>query len=234
MGRSGKRLKSAYGEVDRHNQYELDEALDLALKLAQAKFDETVEMAVNLGVDPRQADQNVRGTVALPHGTGRTVRVAVFAKGDKETEAKEAGADVVGGEELVKRISDEGWLEFDCAIATPDMMGTVGRIGKILGPRGLMPNPKLGTVTFEIAKAVQELKAGKIEYRVDKAGIVHVPVGKVSFGRDKVRDNAVAVLSSLVRAKPSSAKGNYIKAIAVSSTMGPGIKVNPLAARASA
>jgi large subunit ribosomal protein L1 len=233
MARTGKRLKAAYAEVDRTTLYDLHEALELTVKLAKAKFDETVEMAVRLGVDPRQADQNLRGTVALPHGTGRSVRVVVFAKGDKEAEAREAGADVVGSDELVKKIADEGWLEFDSAIATPDMMGAVGRIGKILGPRGLMPNPKLGTVTFDVAKAVRELKAGKIEFRVDKAGIVHIPVGKVSFGAEKVRDNALAVLATLQRAKPSTAKGNYMIGIAVSSTMGPGVKVNPAAVRAS-
>jgi large subunit ribosomal protein L1 len=231
MGKIGKRLKGAYGEIDRQARYPLGEAIELATKLGICKFDETVEMAVRLGVDPRQADQNVRGTVALPHGTGRSVRVLVFAKGEKEREAQEAGADVVGGEELVKKIADEGWLEFDKAVATPDMMGLVGRIGKVLGPRGLMPNPKLGTVTFDVGKAVSELKAGKVEYRVDKAGIVHVPVGKVSFGSARVQENAVAVLASLVKAKPSSAKGNYIISVAVSTTMGPGIKVNPVEAR---
>lgn len=233
MARIGKRLTAAYGEVDRTSLYDLNAALELTVKLAKAKFDETVEMAVRLGVDPRQADQNIRGTVALPHGTGRSVRVLVFAKGEREAEAREAGADVVGGDELVKKIAEEGWLEFDSAIATPDMMGAVGRIGKVLGPRGLMPNPKLGTVTFEVAKAVRELKAGKIEYRVDKAGIVHIPVGKVSFGAEKVRENALAVLATLQRAKPSSAKGNYFIGIAVSSTMGPGLKVNPAVVRVS-
>ena len=183
MAPIGKRMKGALTRVDREQRYGLDEAVGLAAELAKAKFDETMELAVRLGVDPRQADQNVRGTVVLPHGTGRSVRVAVFAKGEKEREAKEAGADVVGGEDLVKRIQDEGWLEFDSAVATPDMMGLVGRIGKVLGPRGLMPNPKLGTVTFDVGKAVSELKAGKIEYRVDKAGIVHLPFGKASFGR---------------------------------------------------
>lgn len=231
MAKIGKRLKAAYGDVDRETRYPLVDAIQLATKLGTCKFDETVELAVRLGVDPRQADQNVRGTVALPHGTGRTVRVLVFAKGEKEREASEAGADVVGGEELVKKIADEGWLEFDKAVATPDMMGLVGRIGKVLGPRGLMPNPKLGTVTFDVGKAVSELKAGKVEYRVDKAGIVHVPVGKVSFGAERVRENAAAVLSSLLKAKPSSAKGNYIVSVAVSTTMGPGIKVNPAEAR---
>jgi large subunit ribosomal protein L1 len=234
MARTGKRMKGALARVDREQRYGLDDAVALAVQLATAKFDETVELAVRLGVDPRQADQNVRGTVVLPHGTGRAVRVAVFAKGEKEREAKEAGADVVGGEELVKRIQDEGWLEFDSAVATPDMMGLVGRIGKVLGPRGLMPNPKLGTVTFDVGKAVSELKAGKIEYRVDKAGIVHLPFGKVSFGAEKLVANAHAVLASLVKAKPASAKGNYIITVSVSSTMGPGIKVNPLAARSLA
>jgi len=217
--------------VNRETRYALDEAVALATKLATAKFDETLELAIRLGVDPRQADQNVRGTVALPHGIGRSVRVAVFAKGDKEREAKEAGADHVGGEDLVKKIQEEGWLEFDNAVATPDMMGLVGRIGKILGPRGLMPNPKLGTVTFDVGKAVAELKAGKIEYRVDKAGIVHMPFGKASFGAQKLFENASAVLASILKAKPASAKGNYIMTVSVSSTMGPGIKVNPLAIR---
>lgn len=227
----GRRMKGALTRVDREQRYGLDEAVGLATELAKAKFDETMELAVRLGVDPRQADQNVRGTVVLPHGTGRSVRVAVFAKGEKEREAKEAGADVVGGEDLVKRIQEEGWLEFDSAVATPDMMGLVGRIGKVLGPRGLMPNPKLGTVTFDVGKAVSELKAGKIEYRVDKAGIVHLPFGKASFGTEKLLDNAHTALASLVKAKPASAKGNYIISVSVSSTMGPGIKVNPLAVR---
>ena len=194
------------------------------MKTGKAKFDETVEIAVRLGVDPRQADQNVRGTVALPHGTGKSIRIAVFAKGEKEREAREAGADVVGGEDLVKKIQDESWLEFDKAIATPDMMGLVGRIGKILGPRGLMPNPKVGTVTFDVGKAVAELKAGSVEYRVEKAGIVHVPIGKVSFGPEKLLANAEALLASLDKAKPSAAKGNYMRSMAVATTMGPGIR----------
>jgi large subunit ribosomal protein L1 len=233
MAGRGKRLKNAAMVVNRETRYALDEAVALAAKLATAKFDETLELAIRLGVDPRQADQNVRGTVVLPHGTGRSVRVAVFAKGDKEREATEAGADFVGGEDLVKKIQ-EGWLEFDNAVATPDLMGLVGRIGKILGPRGLMPNPKLGTVTFDVGKAVGELKAGKIEYRVDKAGIVHLPFGKASFGAQKLLANASAALTSIVKAKPASAKGNYIMTVSVSSTMGPGIKVNPLAIRALA
>ncbi len=234
MARQGKRMKAAVEQLDREKLHELGEALEIVAKTATAKFDETVEMAVRLGVDPRQADQNVRGTVVLPHGTGRAVRVLVIAKGDKEREATEAGADFVGGDDLVKKISEEGWLEFDSVIATPDMMGTVGRIGKILGPRGLMPNPKLGTVTFEVAKAVEEMKAGKIEFRVDKAGIVHVPVGKASFGREKLEGNALAVLGSLMRAKPSSAKGNYLVSVNVSSTMGPGVKISPVSVRTAA
>ena len=234
MARVGKRMKAAIEKVDRNVLYDLGDALELVVSVSSTKFDETVEMAVRLGVDPRQADQNVRGTVGLPHGTGKDIRVLVFAKGDKEKEAQEAGADFVGGDDLVAKISGEGWLEFDSAIATPDMMGAVGRIGKVLGPRGLMPNPKLGTVTFDVGKAVSEMKAGKIEFRVDKAGIVHVPVGKVSFGREKLLTNASTVLASLVRAKPSSAKGNYIVSVGVSSTMGPGVKVNPLAARVAA
>ena len=231
MAEVSRRRKAAVAQVDRNARYALNEALDLAVKLATCKFDETVELAVRLGVDPRQADQNVRGTVVLPNGTGRSVRVLVIAKGEKEREATEAGADVVGGEEVVKKIADENWLDFDKVVATPDMMGLVGRIGKILGPRGLMPNPKLGTVTFEVAKAVSELKAGKVEYRVDKAGIVHVPIGKASFGAQRLHDNAMSVLTSLVKAKPASAKGNYVQTVAISTTMGPGIKVNPVAAR---
>jgi len=230
MAHMGKRLAAAQKSVDRTQRYPLVDALRLLLDCPGPKFDETVEMAVRLGVDPRQADQNVRGTV-LPHGTGKSVRIAVFAKGEKEREAREAGADVVGGEELVKKISEEGWLEFDKAVATPDMMGLVGRIGKVLGPRGLMPNPKVGTVTFDVAKAVNELKAGKVEYRVDKAGIVHVPIGKRSFGIERLTANAGALLASLVKAKPAAAKGNYMVSVAVSATMGPGIKVDPLAAR---
>jgi large subunit ribosomal protein L1 len=183
-------------------------------------------MAVRLNVDPRQADQNVRGTVVLPNGTGKVARVLVLAKGEKEKEARDAGADFVGGEEMIKKIQEENWLDFDRVIATPDIMGAVGRIGKILGPRGLMPNPRVGTVTFDVARAVQEVKAGKVDYRVDKAGVVHARIGKASFGEQKLAENAHALLSSIVRAKPASAKGNYIKGMAVSSTMGPGIKVD--------
>jgi len=231
MAHVGKRLVAANKLVDRTQRYPLAAAIRLLTECPGPKFDETVEMAVRLGVDPRQADQNVRGTVVLPHGTGKSVRIAVFAKGEKEREAREAGADVVGGEELVKKVSDEGWLEFDKAIATPDMMGLVGRIGKVLGPRGLMPNPKVGTVTFDVAKAVSELKAGKVEYRVDKAGIVHVPIGKRSFGAERLIENANSLLASLIKAKPAAAKGNYLVSVAVSATMSPGIKVDPLAAR---
>jgi large subunit ribosomal protein L1 len=231
MARQGKRLAAGMKLVDRTKRYPLADALQLLTQCPAPKFDETVELAVRLGVDPRQADQNVRGTVVLPHGTGKTVRIAVFAKGDKEREAREAGADVVGGEELVKKIQEEGWLEFDKAIATPDMMGLVGRIGKILGPRGLMPNPKVGTVTFDVAKAVTELKGGKVEFRVEKAGIVQVPIGKRSFGAERLTENASTLIASLIKAKPAAAKGNYLISVAVSATMSPGIKVDPLAVR---
>ena len=226
MARHGKRYRAALSTVDRSKRYPLDEAIRLAAESAKAKFDETMEIAVRLGVDPRQADQNVRGTVILPHGTGKSVRVLVFAKGEKEREAREAGADHVGGEDLVKKITTENWLEFDKAIATPDMMGLVGRIGKILGPRGLMPNPKVGTVTFDVAKAVSELKAGKVEYRVEKAGIVHVAIGKASFGPEKLTENARALIDSILKARPAAAKGRYVKSIAFSSTMGPGVRVD--------
>jgi large subunit ribosomal protein L1 len=225
MSANGKSYKAALAKVDRNQRYLLEDTLRLVKETARAKFDETVEMAVRLGVDPRQADQNVRGTVTLPHGMGKTVRVLAFAKGDKEKEAQEAGADFVGADDLIKKISD-GWFDFDKTVATPDMMGAVGRIGKILGPRGLMPNPKTGTVTLDIGKAVKEIKAGKLEFRVDKAGIVHVPVGKASFGAAQLIDNAKAVLMSLLRAKPASAKGNYVKGVTISTTMGPGVKVD--------
>lgn len=231
MAKRGKRWVAARQKIDRAHLYGLEEAVALAVETATAKYDETIEIAVRLGVDPRQADQNVRGSVVLPHGTGRSVRILVFAKGEKEVEARDAGADHVGGDDLVKKIS-EGWLEFDRAVATPDMMGLVGRIGKILGPRGLMPNPKVGTVTFDVAKAVQELRAGKVEYRVEKAGIVHAPIGKKSFGPERLADNARALLDSLVRAKPSAAKGNYLRSLAVAATVGPGVRIDPAAARA--
>lgn len=226
MARKSKGYRSAAEKVDRTRHYPLPEALDLARGTKHTKFDETVEVAVRLGVDPRKADQNIRGTVLLPHGTGKSVRVAVFAKGDKAQEAEQAGADVVGGEDLAKRISEEGWLEFDKAVATPDMMSVVGKLGRILGPRGLMPNPKVGTVTAEVAQAVQDLKGGKVEYRVDKAGNVHVPVGKASFDGSRLLDNTKSLLDSLVRAKPASAKGTYVKSITVSTSMGPGVRVD--------
>jgi large subunit ribosomal protein L1 len=230
---SGKNYKSALAKVDRNQRYLLEDSVRLAKETARAKFDETVEMAIRLGVDPRQADQNIRGTVTLPHGMGKAVRVLAFAKGDKEKEAQEAGADFVGGDDLIKKIS-EGWLEFDKAVATPDMMAAVGRIGKVLGPRGLMPNPKTGTVSMDIGKAVKEIKAGKLEFRVDKAGIVHVPVGKASFEPEQLIENARAVLLSVLRAKPASAKGNYVKGVTVTTTMGPGIKIDLAQVRAMA
>jgi len=235
MAKHSKRYRAAAAAIDRARRYPIDEAVRTLLDAGgEAKFDESVEVAVRLGVDPRQADQNVRGTVVLPHGTGKSVRVLVFAKGEKAREAQEAGADHVGADDLVKKIQEEQWLEFDTAIATPDMMGQVGRLGKVLGPRGLMPNPKVGTVTFEVAKAVREVKAGKVEFRVDKAGIVHVPVGKRSFGADKLLDNVQALLTSLVRAKPAAAKGQYVQTIALATTMGPSVRVDPLVARAGA
>jgi large subunit ribosomal protein L1 len=223
---AGKKYENAAKNVDRQRRYDLEEALRLVGANKVANFDETVELAVRLNVDPRQADQNVRGTVVLPNGTGKIARVLVLAKGEKEKEARDAGADYVGGEDLIKRIQEENWLDFDRVIATPDIMGAVGRIGKILGPRGLMPNPRVGTVTFDVAKAVQEVKAGKVDYRVDKAGVVHARIGKLSFGEQKLAENAHALLGSIMRAKPASAKGNYIKSVAVSSTMGPGVKVD--------
>ncbi len=221
-----KKKAEAKEKVDRSRKFTLNEGLETVLSASYAKFDESVDLAVKLGVDPRHADQMVRGTCVLPHGTGKTVRVLVFAKGDKEKEAKEAGADHVGGDDLAKKIQ-EGWLDFDKAVATPDMMGVVGKLGKILGPRGMMPNPKVGTVTFDIAKAVSELKGGKVEFRVEKAGIVHVPVGKVSFGTEKLAENVKTVMDSIIRLKPSSSKGVYLKGVSISSTMGPGVKVDP-------
>lgn len=222
---TGKQQKAAKAKIDRTKTYPIEEALSLVKETAHAKFDETVDLCVRLGVDPRKADQMVRGAVVLPNGLGKTVRVLVFAKGEKALEAQAAGADYVGAEELVAKIQ-EGWFDFDTAIATPDMMGTVGKIGKVLGPRGLMPNPKVGTVTFEISRAVQEAKSGKIEYRVEKAGIIHVPVGKVSFDVDKLKGNVVALMDALVKTKPATSKGAYLKKVCVSSTMGPGINVD--------
>ncbi len=226
MAIRGKRYREAAAKVDRNHRYPFPEALNLALETASSKFDETVETAVALGVNPRHADQMVRGAVVLPHGLGKTVRVLVFAKGEKEKEALEAGADYVGAEDLIERIKG-GWLDFDKAVATPDLMGQVGRIGKVLGPRGLMPNVKVGTVTFEVAKAVTELKGGKVEFRVDRGGVVHAPVGKVSFGADKLLQNLAAFMDTLVRLKPTTSKGTYLKSIHLSTTMGPGIPVEP-------
>lgn len=220
----GKRYAEAVKKIDREKEYGLQEAIELVKETASARFDETVELAVRLGVDPKKADQQVRGAVVLPHGTGKTQRVLVFAKGEKAKEAEEAGADYVGAEDLINKVN-QGWLDFDVVVATPDMMPQVGKLGKVLGPKGLMPNPKTGTVTLEVAKAVQEIKAGKIEYRLDKAGNIHVPVGKVSFDSDKLRDNINTVLDALLKAKPSASKGTYLRKVALSSTMGPGIIV---------
>ncbi|NLA40671.1 MAG: 50S ribosomal protein L1 [Smithella sp.] len=227
MLRRGKRIIAAKKKVEPTRRYTLKEATEMVVSMAGVKFDETVDAAVRLGVNPAHADQMVRGSVVLPNGLGKTVRVLVFAKGEKEKEALEAGADMVGNEEVIEKIKG-GWLEFDRVIATPDMMGAVGKIAKILGPRGLMPNPKVGTVTFDIANAVRELKAGKVEFRVEKAGIVHSPVGKVSFGAEKLYENITALLETIIKLKPASSKGTYIKSIAISSTMGAGVKIDPL------
>ena len=221
----GKKMNAASEKVEKGKEYPLEEAIQRVKELAYAKFDESVDLTFNLGVDPRKSDQMVRGTVVLPHGTGKQLRVLVFAKGEKELEAKEAGADYVGADDLVEKIS-KGWLDFDKVVATPDIMGVVGKLGKILGPRGLMPNPKLGTVTFDVAKAVREIKAGKVEYKTEKAGVVHVPIGKVSFEAQKLFENATAIIDSVTKAKPSTSKGKYLKRISVSSTMGPGMKVD--------
>lgn len=221
----GKKLDAVKKKLDLQKEYAFEDAVSFLKENSYVKFDETVELAINLGVDPRKSDQVVRNTVVLPHGTGKEVKVLVFAKGEKEKEARQAGADYVGAEDLIEKIQ-QGWLEFDRAIATPDMMGQVGKLGKILGPRGLMPNPKLGTVTFEVGKAVKEAKAGKIEYRNDKGGVVHVPIGKLSFEKEKLVENALAVLKSVVRAKPPTSKGKYIKKVSMSSTMGPGLKID--------
>jgi large subunit ribosomal protein L1 len=226
MAKRGKKYREALAKVDRTKRYTFEEAVKLALDNSYAKFDETVEVAVNLGVDPRYADQMVRGSVVLPHGTGKSVRVLVFAKGEKAKEAMEAGADYVGDEDLIKKIQ-EGWLEFDKVVATPDMMSQIGKIGKILGPRGLMPSTKTGNVTFDIAKAVKDIKAGKVDFKVDRAGVVHVPIGRVSFGEKKILENLAAFFEALLKAKPSAAKGQYIRGVALSTTMGPGIKVDP-------
>ena len=222
----GKKIKAALEKVEPGKEYSLEEAVGLVKKMAYTKFDESVDLAFNLGVDPRKSDQMVRGTVVLPHGSGKSVRVLVFAKGEKEKEARDAGADFVGAEDLVEKIT-KGWLDFDKVVATPDIMGVVGKLGKVLGPRGLMPNPKLGTVTFDVGKAVKEIKAGKVEYKAEKAGVVQVPIGKVSFDEQKLIENAKAIIDSVNKAKPSTSKGKYVKKLSISSTMGPGLKVDP-------
>lgn len=222
----GKNMKAALAKVE-PRMYGLREAVDTVKQTAYAKFDESVDLALRLGVDPKRSDQMVRGTTSLPHGTGKRLRVLVFAKGEKEQEARQAGADYVGADDLMERIKG-GWMDFDCAIATPDLMASVGKLGKVLGPRGLMPNPKTGTVTFEVGKAVQEIRKGRVEFKVEKAGIVHVPVGKVSFEPEKLYENASAVLESVIKAKPSSCKGRYLKSATISSTMGPGVKLDPV------
>jgi large subunit ribosomal protein L1 len=229
MAKAGKKFKAAAALVDSSKLYSVEEAVGLSKKTARTKFDETVDLAIKLGVDPKQADQMVRGTVVLPHGTGKKVKILVFAKGEKDKEAKDAGADYVGAEDMADKIQKEGWTDFDVVVATPDIMGLVGRLGKVLGPRGLMPNPKTGTVTFDVAKAIKEIRAGKVEYRVEKAGIIHVPVGKASFDENKLVDNAKAVLESILKAKPSTSKGKYLKSATVSTTMGPGVKMDPAA-----
>lgn len=226
MPKRGKKYIESLKLIDRSKLYDVKEALELIGKVSKANFDETVELAVRLGVDPRHADQQVRGTVVLPHGTGKTKKVLVLAKGDKIKEAEAAGADYAGGEEFVEKIQKENWFDFDVVIATPDMMGVVGKIGRVLGPKGLMPNPKSGTVTFDVAKAVEETKAGKVEYRVDKAAIINVPIGKVSFGAEKLADNLNVLMAAIIKAKPAAAKGRYLKSVTVTTTMGPGIKLN--------
>ena len=222
----GKKYVESSKLVDRSVLYTPAEALDLAVKTAKAKFDETIELHVRLGVDPRHADQQVRGAVVLPHGTGRSVKVLVFAKGDKAKEAQEAGADFVGADELVQKIQGENWFDYDVVVATPDMMGVVGRLGKVLGPKGLMPNPKSGTVTMDVTKAINEIKSGKVEYRLDKTNIIHLGFGKVSFGAEKLAENYDAIMGAIIKAKPAAAKGQYIRSVSVSTTMGPGLYIN--------
>ena len=226
--KKAKRYVESAKLVDRTNLYDVEEAVSIIKKTANAKFDETIEAHIKLGVDGRHADQQVRGAVVLPHGTGKKVRVLVFAKGDKVEEAQAAGADFVGGQELVPKIQNEGWLDFDVVVATPDMMGVVGRLGRVLGPKGLMPNPKAGTVTMDVTKAVNDIKAGKIEYRLDKTNIIHVPVGKASFTEEQLADNFHTLMGAIVKAKPAAAKGQYLRSVTITSTMGPGIKLNPV------
>ena len=227
MPKRGKKYKAALELFDKHELYETEQAMEIVIKTAGAKFDETIEAHYRMGLDGRHADQQVRGAIVLPHGTGKTKRVLVFAKGPKATEAEEAGADYVGAEEMAAKIQKEGWFDFDAVIATPDMMGVVGRLGKILGPKGLMPNPKSGTVTMDVAKAIAETKAGKVEYRLDKTNIVHCPIGKASFGPEKLKENFEALTAAIIKAKPAAAKGQYIKSATVAATMGPGVKLNP-------
>ena len=227
MAKKSKKYVEALGKIDRNRLYDSKEALTLVSEIATAKFDETVEAHVKLGVDSRHADQQVRGAIVLPHGTGKTKKVLVFAKGEKAKEAEAAGADFVGAEDLVQKIQKENWFDFDVVVATPDMMGVVGRLGRVLGPKGLMPNPKSGTVTFDVTKAIEEIKAGKVEYRLDKNNIVHVPVGKVSFGGEKLAENFNVLMNAIIKAKPSAAKGQYLRSVTVTSTMGPGVKINP-------
>ena len=226
--KKGKRYVESAKLVDRTNLYDVEEAVSIIKKTANAKFDETIEAHIKLGVDGRHADQQVRGAVVLPHGTGKKVKVLVFAKGDKVEEAQAAGADYVGGQELVPKIQNEGWLDFDVVVATPDMMGVVGRLGRVLGPKGLMPNPKAGTVTMDVTKAINDIKAGKIEYRLDKTNIIHVPVGKASFSEEQLADNFHTLMGAIVKAKPAAAKGQYLRSVTITSTMGPGIKLNPV------
>ena len=227
MPKRGKKYKAALELFDKHELYETEQAMEIVIKTAGAKFDETIEAHYRMGLDGRHADQQIRGAIVLPHGTGKTKRVLVFAKGPKATEAEEAGADYVGAEEMAAKIQKEGWFDFDAVIATPDMMGVVGRLGKILGPKGLMPNPKSGTVTMDVAKAIAETKAGKVEYRLDKTNIVHCPIGKASFGPEKLQENLEALTAAIIKAKPAAAKGQYIKSATVAATMGPGVKLNP-------
>ncbi len=226
MAKKGKKYVDSAKLIDRAAQYDVNEAMELVIKTATAKFDETVELHVKLGVDSRHADQQVRGAIVLPHGTGKTARVLVFAKGDKADEARAAGADFVGDMDMVEKIQKENWFDFDVVVATPDMMGVVGRLGKILGPKGLMPSPKAGTVTPNVTQAVSEIKAGKVEYRLDKTNIIHCPIGKVSFGSEKLSDNLNALMGAIVKAKPAAAKGQYVKSCVAASTMGPGVKLN--------
>nr|WP_315025108.1 50S ribosomal protein L1 [uncultured Aminipila sp.] len=228
MPKRGKTYKESAKLVDKTNLYEISEAMDLITKTAKAKFDETIEVHIKLGVDGRHADQQVRGAIVLPHGTGKSKKVLVFAKGPKVQEAEAAGADYIGAEELAQKIQTENWFDFDVVVATPDMMGVVGRLGKVLGPKGLMPNPKSGTVTMDITKALEEIKAGKVEYRLDKTNIIHTPIGKASFGTQKLEENFKALMEAVVKAKPAAAKGQYLRSVTVASTMGPGIKLNPM------